>query len=107
MRLAAFAGMLCRQEFRPDAADDACGDFVLNGEDVAEVAVVPLGPEMGFGGRIDELRGHPDVVAGLADTPLENIADPEFAPDGAHIHGLSLVGEHRVAGDHEEALELG
>ena len=75
-------------------------------EDVAEFAVVPLGPEMGFGGRIDELRGHPDAVAGLADTPLENIADPEFAPDGAHIHGLSLVGEHRVAGDHEEALEL-
>ena len=47
MRLAALPGMLGRQEFRPDAADDACGDLVLDGEDVVEVAVVPLGPEMG------------------------------------------------------------
>ena len=45
--------------------------------------------------------------AGLADAPLEDVADAELAADGAHIHRLSLVGEHRVAGDHEEALELG
>src|SRR3712207_908978 len=107
MRLGAFAGVLCRQEVRPEAGDNACGDLVLNDEDDAEVAVVPLGPELGLGGRIDELRGHPHAVAGLADTPLENIADPEFASDGTYIHGLSLVGEHRVVGDYEEALELG
>ena len=35
---------------------DARGDLVLDGEDVAEVAVVALGPDMGAGGRVDQLR---------------------------------------------------
>ena len=43
-RLAARAGVLRGQQLRPDAADDAGGDLVLDGEDVVEVAVVALRP---------------------------------------------------------------
>ena len=73
--------MLGGQELGPDAADDAGRDLVLDGEDVVERPVVALGPEVGAGGGIDQLRGHPDAVAGLADAALEHVADAELAAD--------------------------
>src|SRR6185437_1798012 len=40
---------------RLDGADDAHGKLVLQREDVVELAVVTLGPDMGAGLRLDEL----------------------------------------------------
>ena len=37
---------LLRIKVRLDSGDDAFGDLVLNGEDVIEVPVVPLGPDV-------------------------------------------------------------
>src|SRR3954465_5757133 len=37
---------LLRIEVRLERGDDALGDLVLNGEDVIEVPVVPLGPDV-------------------------------------------------------------
>src|SRR5215831_21003450 len=39
-----------------DDPRDAGGNLVLHGEDVAEIAVVAIGPDMGSGNRIDQLR---------------------------------------------------
>jgi hypothetical protein len=106
-RLAAGPGMLGGQELGPDAADDAGRDLVLDGEDVVEAPVVALGPEVVAGRRLDELGRHPDPVGRLADAAPEDVPDPELAADGPGVYRLPLVGERRVAGDHEEALELG
>ena len=38
--------------------DDDVGDFIQDGEDVVEFAVVALGPQALAGRRIDELHGH-------------------------------------------------
>ena len=62
VRLAALPCMLSRQEFGSNAADDSCGDFILDGEGVAEAPTVPLGPKMDAGCRLDELGCHPDPV---------------------------------------------
>ena len=45
-------------------------------------------------------------LSDFADAALQDIANPTTA-DGSDIHGLPLVGKHRIAGDHEEALEPG
>jgi len=56
-----------------------------------------LGPKVVAGGRIDQLRGHPHAVAGLADTALDHVANPQLARHLAHLHRLALVGERAVA----------
>ena len=80
-RLAARPGMLGGEQLRPDAADDARRDLVLDGEDIVEVAVVAVAPEMAAGGRVDELGGDADAVARLAHAPLEHVAHAKLAAD--------------------------
>src|SRR5262249_28167059 len=63
-RFAARTSVFGGKQLRADAADDARGNLVLNGEDIIEPAVVVLPPEMVAGGRIDELRGDADAITG-------------------------------------------
>ena len=60
------------------------GDLVLHGEDVADVAVVTLGPT-GAGGRIDQLRGDTHPIAGAADTAFQHVADAQVVADLADV----------------------
>lgn len=46
-------------------------DLVLHRENIGEVTVVPFGPEVIAGPRLDELRGNTDAVAGFAQGALE------------------------------------
>ena len=49
--------------------------------------------------------GDAQAVARLAHAPFQNIAHAEFAPDLPDIDGLALVGEARIAGDHEQPFD--
>jgi hypothetical protein len=77
-------------------------DLVLHREDVGEVAVVALGPDVVAGLRLDQLSGNADAVAGFAQAAFEDIAHTQFAPDLLHIDGAALVGEAGIARDHEQ-----
>jgi hypothetical protein len=66
------------------------GDLVLRREDVGEIAIVTLGPVVVAGLRLDQLRGHPDAVAGLAQAAFEHIAHTELEPDLLHIYRSPL-----------------
>ena len=55
-RLGGGAEPLLGIEVRLDRGDDALGDLVLDGEDVAQLAVVSLGPDVLAGLGVDELR---------------------------------------------------
>ena len=100
-RLARGASALPAVERRLDRRRDARGDLVLYGEDVGEVAVVTLGPEMPTSGGFDQLCRHPHPVGGLAHSALEHITHAELAPDVFDHNRLAFVGEARVAGDDE------
>jgi hypothetical protein len=54
-------------------------------------------------GLFNELCGHPDAVAGFAETAFEHVADAEFTPDLFHIDRTALEGKRRIPGDHEAA----
>ena len=54
---------------------------------------------------IDELPRDADLVSGLAHAALEDVADPQFAPDLLHVYGPALVGKAGIAGDHEQAVK--
>jgi hypothetical protein len=77
-------------------------DLVLYGEDVGEIAVVAVGPDMPASLDLDQLRGDADPVAGFAQTAFEHIANAQFAPDFFHIDRATLVDQARTAGDDEQ-----
>ena len=88
--------------FGRDRADDARRHLVLQIEDVLELAVEAVRPEMRAGCGIDELPGDAHPVCRLAHAAFEHVAHPELAADLLHVHGPALVGEARIAGDHEQ-----
>ena len=68
-------------------------------------ALEPLGPEVLARRALDELRGHPDAVAGAAHAALEQIAHAEFARGLTRIDRPALVDEARAARDDREGAE--
>ena len=78
-------------------------DFVLNGEDVRHLTVVPLGPEMAAVSSRNELCGHAKATSGFADAPFENGRHSQHVGDSTHVLVLAFEGERRRAGDHLEA----
>ena len=75
---------------------------VLHREDIGQVAVEPLGPEVPASGRVDELRGDPDARAGFAHASLEDVAHAKAFADLTDMDVLALEGERRIARDDKE-----
>jgi hypothetical protein len=89
--------LLVRQRLEPQRLDDGLRDLVLQREDVVQVPIVALRPDVPVGGAVDELRGYPHAAACLAYAALEHVADPEFASDLRHVDVAALVHERAVA----------
>jgi hypothetical protein len=92
---------------RLDRGDDVPGDFILQVEDVAQVTVVPLGPYVLAGRRVNELAGHADPAAVGPHAAFEDVTDRQLQRDLPNVDGSPLVGESRVACDHEEPAQAG
>ena len=83
----------------------ARGDLVLEREDVLQVAVVALGPDVVVGFGIDQLHRDAHPVAGLAHAAFDDVLHAELARDLLHVHRLALVLERGVARDDEQVAE--
>ena len=105
-RRPAEADLLGLGELHRHGANDLLGDLVLEGEDVADLAVVALGPEVIAGGRVHELRRDAHAVARTLHAALQDVAHAEVAAHLADLHRPALVGEDRVARDDEEPGHL-
>src|ERR1700722_14684388 len=62
--------------------DHRASDVVLYFENIVEVPVVGLGPEVIAGVRAHELSGDSHVIAGLAHATFEHVRDHESARNG-------------------------
>src|SRR5215469_2802868 len=87
---------------RFDSGGDARSDVVLHREDIGQISVVTLGPEMGAGGNIDKLAADAHPLSGSAHATFEDIADAKVAASLLEIDGFSFVGECGIAGDDEK-----
>ena len=94
-------------EMRLDRGHDLLGDVVLHREDVVQLAVVLLGPDVLAAPGVDQLAGDAQPPAGRAHAALQHVAHAEVARDLAHVDRAALVGEGRVAGDHEQPAQPG
>ena len=56
-------------------------DLVLDLENVVQLAVVGLRPQVRVGAGLDQLRGDPDRVAGLADRAFQHVGHVQRARD--------------------------
>ena len=89
-----------------DPAGDVGGDVALQVEDLAEIALVDLGPEVHVGGNLNELRRDPHAAAGSRHGPLDDRVDVQFAPDLGDAPLRPLVAHHRGAGRDSKAAHL-
>src|SRR5438067_1996771 len=62
---------------------------------------------MRAGGYVDQLASDTDPIAALAHRAFEHVANAKLAPDLLHIDRLPLVGEGRIASDHEQPGNAG
>ena len=60
-----------------------------------------LRPEVSAALGFNELDVDPYLATGSSHTAFENIAHAELAAGLRHVNGFGLIGECRVAGDHE------
>src|SRR4029077_14825333 len=79
------------------------GDFVLDGENIVQGAVVTFGPEMRTVYCVDQLRRDPDAVPALANAALQNVSHAELLRRLANIDRTTLVNEARIACDDAQA----
>ena len=87
-------------QLRHDGGGDAVGDLVLYVEDVLQLAVEALGPDVVVGVGVDELRRDPQAVAGLSHAAFQDVAGPQLPGDLADPGVLVFEREAGVAGHH-------
>ena len=101
-----FGERLGGQQLHLQRVDDRGGDLVLQLEDVRDLAVVGLRPQVRTVGRPDQLGGDPERVAGFPDTALEHVVDAERLRDRRDVGVLVLERERRGPRDHPELRQL-
>jgi hypothetical protein len=99
--------LLAAGEAHLERLHDLLGHLVLHREDVLEVAVEAVGPDVAAALGVDELHVDAHLHAGTAHAAFEHVAHAELAAHLLDVDALLLVRERRVARDHEQARDLG
>jgi hypothetical protein len=94
-------GGLCGDQLEVERDSDLARDLVLQGEQIARVAIETLGPQMRVGLGIDQLGVYAELVARPPDAPFEHIAHAQLATNLLRVDRLVPVGKRGIARDHE------
>src|SRR5262249_2306421 len=100
-RLALCPYALSGVKLRLDRGHHPFGYLVLKRKDRGELAIITFGPHMMPGDGINELRGDTHPVRRLANTTFKRVAHSQLATYLLHVDHPALVGETRIACDHE------
>ena len=82
--------LFLRRHRRAQRGGDGDGDFALDAEDVVELAVVDLGPQMPVGRSLDQLDVDAHRVAFALHAAFQNVGDAELPCELAQIAGPAL-----------------
>ena len=85
--------------------DDASRDLVLYGEDVHQLAIVPIGPQVGSAAGIDQLGRNADAVAAFAHAPFHEIPYTQLPRYLPKVFVNVAIDKRRVARDHEQRVK--
>ena len=95
-----------RTQLDLERSNDLLRQLVLHREDIRELAIKAVGPDVRAARGIDELAGNAHPVARLADAAFQHVTHAEVAADLLHVDRLALVGKARVACDHVQLRQL-
>ena len=98
--------LLGQQQLDLQCRDDAPGDVVLDGENVADGPIVALRPDLAAGRALDQAGGDADAVAGATHAALQRIADPQPGAGLGRVARALVGAEGRLAGSDEQARDL-
>src|SRR6185503_19055368 len=90
---------LSATELRLDALDDASRDLILHGKHVAEIAIVPVRPNLRPRACVDKLNADADLGASPAHAALQEITCPELSCRRRAVAVLRFTEPRRIAGD--------
>jgi hypothetical protein len=96
-------GSLRTDQLEVQRQRNAARNLVLDGEQITRATVEPLRPQMRAALGINQLRVDPDLVTRTSYAALQYIAHTKLAADLLRVDRLVLVGESRIAGDHEHS----
>src|SRR5262249_39753047 len=93
---------------RCDPARQSCGDracqFVLSGENILNLAIISLGPNMSLARSVDQLRCQANPVAGLSHATLDDIADAKRTAHRSDVDRGAAEPEGGIAGYHVQGV---
>jgi hypothetical protein len=105
-RLARNGSRLGRRQRGLQRGGHGPGDFLFDREDVFELAVVALGPQVRIGFCLDQLQVDQHLVADALHTPFEQRGDAEFDAHGFQIVRMAGVFFGRGARDDLQVADL-
>ena len=98
-------GGLSIGQFEVERNSDAAGDVVLQCEQIADIAVELLRPQMCIRLGIDQLSVDAHFAARPPDASLEHIADAQLAADLLGVDPFIPVSEGRITRDHKAVCD--
>ncbi len=87
-------------DLRKQRRRDLCGNFVLHRENIVQVAIVGVRPQVKAVVDTNQLRRDPHPVATLAHRPLEDMINIQAAPDLANLEFFALERKRRCSRRH-------
>src|SRR5205823_928734 len=95
-------------KLRLELIGDSFCDLALNSENVGQIAIVSLRPEMRIGARIDQLRVYSHAIANTLNTSFQDMRDAKFISDLAQVTFRSgLILHNRSAADDLQVRDPG
>jgi hypothetical protein len=91
------SGGVTRRQPWQEVPDDRAGNFVLDGEDVVQLAVEAFRPQLETTLRVDELRRDSHLLAVFADAAFDHVRDSQPLRDRAHVRRVVLERKCRAA----------
>ena len=86
---------------------DGASDVALQRQDIAQVALVLLGPQVRIRRRVNQLRGDSNAAVRSQHRALDDGIDVERLRDLGQRLSSALVAHHRGARDHAQRANLG
>ena len=97
IRIGGRFGVLSRDQLKAERNGDLAGDLVLDGEQITDVAIEPLGPSVRVALGVDQLGRDPNLLVRSLDAPLQHVAHAELSANLLAVDRLVPIGERRVA----------
>ncbi len=89
--------VLVRRHRQFQCLDNVRSDLVLHRENVIQVAIVGLGPQVAILDGINELRRDAHPITGTPDAAFEHVAHAELLRNRRHVQVLALQRKRRGA----------